>query len=245
MATQTLALVGAAGGVGTTRLALECGATLARTGRDVALFDAAFETQGLASYVPGPIEDDVTALATEEATLESALYEHPIDLPGQLTLCPARAPFERLARAKTAGAAQHFERQLAAASLAHDVVLVDTPPVGSNQSLAAVNAADRRALVTTDAPRGRDALARARERFEDVGAVIDAVIVNHADDEPIPDADAVVPTTDVRAPQDCPASVPPDESFAPAVADVVETVLDTTLDLEFPESGRLASLVDR
>ena len=62
--TQTLALVGAAGGIGTTRLALESGATLARTGRDIAVVDAAFDTQGLARYVEGRIEVDATALAT-------------------------------------------------------------------------------------------------------------------------------------------------------------------------------------
>ena len=245
MATHTLALVGAAGGVGTTRLTFECGATLARTGRDVAIFDAAFETQGLASYLPGSIESDVTALATEEATLESVLYDHPTDLPGRLALCPARAPFERLARGKTAGAAQHFERQLAAASLSHDVVLVDTPPVGSNQSLAAVNAADRRAIVTTDSPRGSDALARARDRFTDIGADVDAVIANRAGSDPRVDADVAVPETDVHAPGECPATVPPDESFAPAVAGVVEAAFETRLDLDFPDGGRLSSLVDR
>mgnify|MGYP006305158561 CR=1 FL=1 len=42
--TQTCALVGAAGGAGTTRLAVEMGATLTRTGRDVAVVDAAYET---------------------------------------------------------------------------------------------------------------------------------------------------------------------------------------------------------
>ena len=62
---RTRTLVGAAGGVGTTRLAVECGATLARTGRDVAAVDA---------------------------ELGAALYERELNVPGRLALCPARAP---------------------------------------------------------------------------------------------------------------------------------------------------------
>lgn len=243
MATQTLAVVGAAGGVGTTRLTLEFGATLSRAGRDVVIFDAAFETQGLQSYLPGAIEHDVTAVVADDASLEDALLDHPADLPGRLALCPARAPFERLARAKTAGAAQRFERQLAAVSLSCDVVLVDTPPIGSNQAVAAVNAADRRTIVTTDSPRGRDALALTRDRFADLGVDATAVIVNRAGDDPLADGDRAVPEADLSDPRAGPACVPPDESFAPAVARAVETGLGTTLDLEFPDGGRFSGLL--
>ena len=242
MGTQILAYVGAAGGVGTTRLAVECGATLARTGRDVAVFDAAFETQGLAAHVRGGIDPDVTTLVTKEVPLDAALYDHAADLPGRLALCPARAPFERLARAKTAGAARQFERQLAAASLSYDVVLVDTPPLGTNQALAAVNAADRIAVVTVDSRRGRDALARTQERLDDVGATADAVIANRSDGA-LEAADAAVPTSDVRNPGDCPACVPPDESFAPAVAAAAERALGAELDIEASEESRIGGLL--
>jgi len=239
MATQTLALVGAAGGAGTTRLTIESGATLARAGYDVALFDAAFETQGMRSYLDGRIEDDVTALLTGDAELGDVLYHHSIDLDGRLAVSPARAPFERLARAKTAGAAERFERQLAATSLSHDVVLIDTPPVGANQALAAVNAADAVAVVTPDSRRGRDALAHTRERFVDIGAEIDTVIANRSEGEELTDVDVHIPETDVTAPGQCPSCVPPDDSFAPAVADALEATLDLDLDLGFAESGRL------
>jgi len=242
MGTQILAAVGAAGGVGTTRLAVECGATIAQTGRDVAIFDAAFETQGLASHVEGEIRPDVTTLVTEEVALEAALYDHPAELPGRLALCPARAPFERLARAKTAGAARQFERQLAAASLSHDVVLVDTPPLGTNQALAAVNAADRIGIVTTDSRRGTDALARTRERLDDVGEAADAVLANRSDGS-LADADATVPESNVTDPGACPACVPADETFAPAVADAAECLLGGALDLEFPDGGRMGGLL--
>ncbi|OYR95948.1 cell division inhibitor, partial [Halorubrum sp. E3] len=46
MQATTLALVGATGGAGTTRTAVELAALGARDGRDVAVVDAAFTTQG-------------------------------------------------------------------------------------------------------------------------------------------------------------------------------------------------------
>lgn len=244
MATGTLALVGAAGGAGTTRLAVECGATLARAGWQVAAFDAAFGTQGLADYAGDRVDADVTALLTEEATLEEALYETPIDVPGRLAICPARAPFERLARAKTAGAAERLEKHVAAAALSHDAVLVDTPPVAANQAVAAVDAVERVAVVTPDTTRGADALARMHGRLADVGASPDAVVANYADDETvIEEVDARVPRAPTTAPGGCPVVVPPDESFAPAVARAAEVALDVSLDLDFPGGGRLGGLV--
>jgi len=241
MPTGTLAMVGAAGGVGTTRLTLECAATLARAGRDVVVFDAAFETQGLAAYLEGRIDADATALVADETDFESALYEYPAELPGRFALCPARAPFERLARAKTAGAARRFEEQLAAASLSYDVVLVDTPPVGANQAVAAVDAADRVAVVTSGDGRGGDALVRMRDRLADVGVGVDTVIANRSDGE-LADADVHVPESELESPGECPACLDPDAAFAPAVAAAIEQALDTTLDLEFPEKGRLDGL---
>ncbi len=246
MGTQTLALVGAAGGAGTTRLAVECGATLARAGRDVAVLDAAFATQGLSDYVGERIDADTTAVATGEADLEAALYGCPVDAPGRLALAPARAPFERLARAKTAGAAERFEKHVAAAALSHDAVIVDTPPVAANQAVAAVTAAERVAVVTPDTPRGGDALARTRGRLADVGADLDAVVANFAGSEAIVrEADARVPESPTSAPAACPACVPPDETFAPAVADATAAALGTPLDLPFPDPGRLDGLLDR
>lgn len=245
MATQTLALVGAAGGAGTTRLAVESGATLTRTGRDVAVFDAAYATQGLSDYVSGRISTDVTTLVTDDGELTDALYPANVETPGRLSLCPAHAPFERLARAKTAGAAERFGKQLAAAALSHDVVIVDTPPIAANQAVAAVDAADRVAAVTPDSARGSDALARLRASLTDVGATADTVVANFADDRSIAGADAYVPTSDVVDPGSAPVCLSPDETFAPAVAAMAATALDTPFDLEFPTSGRLDDLLDR
>lgn len=238
--TRIVAVVGTAGGVGTTRLTVECGATLAREGHDVAIFDAALATQGLRSYAETEISPDVTALMTDDAALGDVLYELPVDLPGEVVLAPARAPFARLARAQTAGAAQHLERQLAAASLSHDVVLVDTPPLDGNQAVAAVNAAERVALVTPDTLRGRDALALAHGRLDDIGESADLVVRNRATGTL--SEGLAVPESDVTTATEAPVCANPDETFAPAVAEVVEALLDVSLDIDFPTSSRLGGL---
>jgi cellulose biosynthesis protein BcsQ len=235
----TLALVGVTGGAGTTRLTVEFGATLARAGSDVALFDAAFATQGLANHVPGRLEPDCTALLTDpEATLASGLVDHPADLPGRLAVCPARAPFERLARAKTPEAAQRFERVLGTARDRFDHVLVDTPPVASNPAVAAVSTADRVALVAPASTHGADHLPRMRDRLRDVDAPTDRLVGNRAGGEDVlPGADVTIPESDVTRAADVPACLDPDTEFAPAVARAVETCLGTSLDLSFPDES--------
>ena len=169
MGHDSLALVGAAGGVGTTRLTLEAGTLLARDGRDVAVLDAAYATQGLADLTPGRLEPDMTALCLDDTPLETALRDRSLDGAGRLAVCPARAPFERLARAKTPEAAEAFEDRIAEAARAFDHVLVDVPPVAANQAVAAVSAADAVAVVA-DAARADDAVPRARDR---VGTVLE------------------------------------------------------------------------
>lgn len=241
--TQKLALVGAAGGAGTTRLAVEMGATLTRTGQDVAVVDAAYETQGLADYVD-TVEADMTELVTDGAPLDSVVQPAALETPGHLSLCPSRAPFERLARAKTAGAAEKLEKQIAAIALSHDVVIADTPPVATNQAVAAVSAADRIVAVTPDSARGEDALARLSGRVRDVGESIDAVVANFADAAPqVTDADTRVPETETTAPSQCPTCLDDGTAFAPAVAAATEIALDTTVALDFETSGRLDGLL--
>jgi cellulose biosynthesis protein BcsQ len=241
--TQTCALVGAAGGAGTTRLAVEMGATLTRTGRDVAVVDAAYETQGLADYVEGRIAADVTELVTENATLDSVVHPVGLDTPGQLSLCPARAPFERLARAKTAGGAEKLEKQIAAIALSHDVVLVDTPPLASNQAVAAVNAVDRIAVVTPDSERGEDALARLTGRLSDVGESADAVVGNFSEESRVvADADARVPESEVRAPSEAPASLDGAESFRRGIVVATDAALGADFDIDADNGGRLGGI---
>ena len=242
----TLALVGATGGAGTTRLTVEFGATLARAGRDVALFDAAFATQGLAAHVPGRIDPDLTALLTDvRGEASAAFVDHPAAVEGRLAVCPARAPFERLARAKTAEAARQFETMLASAAERFDHVLVDTPPVAANQAVAAVTTADRVGLVTPATAHGADHLPRQRDRLRDLDAPADVVIANRAGEAtPLDGADVAVPESEATAVPDLPASLDPDTPFASAVAAAVESALDTTLDLAVPENGVLDRYTD-
>jgi cellulose biosynthesis protein BcsQ len=243
--TGVSALVGAVGGAGTTRLALEFGATLARDGRSVLVVDAAYATQGLSTAVPGRIEADVTAVVTEDRPLEAATYSLDVDWgepddPGTIAVAPVRAPFERFSRAKTSDRARRLASRLAAATEEYDHVLVDVAPVAANQAVAAVTAADRVVLVVPDSQRGADAIPRMRDRLVDVDAAVDAVVTNRATDSPwIDEADAAVPESETTALPDAPVAVAPSE-FATAVGTAAETTFGVELDLVEPESSSLA-----
>jgi len=238
----TLALAGATGGAGTTRLTVELGATLARDGRSVALLDAAYATQGLAQYVPGRIDPDITALAVGDGPPESGLVALDVETPGRLVACPAAAPFERLARAKTPEAARRLEALVDEAASEFDHVVVDVPPVAANQAVAAVTAADRVAPVAPGSQRGADALTRLRDRLADVGVEPAATLANGATGaNPVPGATVSVPRSDVTVPDECPVCLSPDESFAPAVAAAAEATLGVDFDLSFSEDGTLDS----
>ena len=223
----TFSLVGAVGGAGTTRLTVECAAALAREDRDVAVLDAAYATQGLADHLPGRIDPDITACCTEERPLEEGLVTLPLDAPGRVACLPAYAPFERVARAKTAEAAQRLES------------LVDTPPVAANQAVGAVTTADRVALVTPDSRRGADALPRAADRLRDLGVVPDHEVANAgtgAGDGTVDRADRTVPVSETATPESAPA-YPDGGAFAAAVADLVSATL--SVDVEPPSEGGL------
>jgi cellulose biosynthesis protein BcsQ len=231
------ALVGTTGGAGTTRLSVELGALLAADDRSVAVLDAAFATQGLADYLSGRLDPDLTALVTDrrDAPLADGLVDVPFDVDaGRLACCPAAAPFERLARAKTPDAAQAFESRIVAAAETFDHVLVDTPPVAANQSVAAVNVADHTVLVTPATTRGRDAVQRMRGRIDDVGGRVDAVVATRGD---LSVADAAVPET-TSAVTEAPTCLT-ERSMAAAVADVADAVFGVD-----PSSGEGRGLFD-
>ncbi|WP_435146532.1 AAA family ATPase [Halobaculum sp. P14] len=252
---RTVALVGAAGGVGTTRTAVECAAMLARDGFDAAVVDAAYATQGLSEYVPGRIDPDVTALCLDpDRSVVDGLVEVPLAgagadadssrsdgdaTPGRVAVAPALAPFERVARAKTVEAAQALEARIEELNARFDAVLVDVPPVAANQSVAAVTAADTVAVVTSADTHGADAARRMTDRLIDVGASPDHVV---AVGGALADADAAIPTgpTEVAAAPACLG----DDAFAAGVADATRTVCDLPLDVEFDERGALNRLVD-
>ena len=270
MQTTTLALVGATGGAGTTRTAVELATMGARDGRDVAVVDAAFTTQGLSEYVAGRIDPDLTALLTEDpdAALSAAAYpitgtragerrrngegvgadDGGTDLPGRLDAVPARAPFERVARAKTAEAGRKLERRIDEAATTYDAVIVDAAPVGSNEAVAAATSVDRTVAVRPATAHGRDATQRLRGRIADVGAGLDATLAversGAGDSDGAGDGgeenggDAGV----VRLPETEPAvaaapTAVGNHAYARAVATAYEVAFDTSLGVEFPDAG--------
>ncbi|WP_330631469.1 AAA family ATPase [Halocatena halophila] len=199
---DSLALVGAAGGVGTTRTTLELGATLTRAELSVIILDGAYTTQGLADHVSGSIGPDMMAVSCDEATLPEGLIE--IDTAaGTLSVCPAFGPFDRLAQAKAPTNARRFGELIESATSESDVVLVDCPPVGANQAIAAVTTAEQVLVVT---PAGRPASRlRAIERLADLGVTDPRVVVTgeHTDDTlcvgpPTETDPAVTPTADAE-----------------------------------------------
>lgn len=248
---STAAVVGACGGAGATRLTVEMAATLARAGRHVAVVDVATASQGLAGYVPGRIDPDLTAaLLADDPALDDALV--PLDLPvdGSVAAAPVRAPFERFARAQTAGAARTLADLLLDAADRFDHVLVDAPPVATNLAVAATTAADRVTVVAPPGERGADAVQRVRARLADVGAPAPTLVGNDGatgagrdgDGDDYLDPDATVPTSDLRTPSRAPATVAPDATFAPGVAAAAELTTGRELDLSFPESGLLGGI---
>ncbi|WP_117593389.1 MinD/ParA family ATP-binding protein [Haloprofundus halophilus] len=236
--TVSAALVGATGGAGTTRTTLELAATLANDGRDVTILDAAFATQGLADYLDGRLDTDMTTLLVEpETPLEAGLVDVPLPdaVAGRVACVPASAPFERFARAKTAEAARRFETRVTEAADAFDHVLLDVPPVAANQSIAAADAAQRVVTVTPATDRGAEANRRIRDRLADLGIESHATIATRGRFEA---ADAFVPATDASFP----ASLDASGEFAPTVAHAAEVVVATELDLEFEEQSVLAGV---
>ncbi|MFB6222696.1 MAG: ParA family protein [Haloarcula sp.] len=238
MGVSTFAFVGCTGGAGTTRLTVETAATLARGGRSVAVVDTAFGTQGLATYVEGRLDADVTAVAVNDVPVEEALFDLDTDADGQIALCPAHAPFERLARAKTAESAQALERAIEDLAGRFDHVLLDVPPVAANQAVAAATTAQRRAFVVPASDRGSDLLPRQQGRLRDIGAPASAVVatrVHNEDGKSIEDASHTVPHIDPGSPK--PLATDPDTDVAPTVAAMTEDLLNVDLDLTFEEDG--------
>lgn len=257
MQATTLALVGATGGAGTTRTAVELATVGARGGRDVGVVDAAFATQGLSEYVHGRIGTDLTTLLTDEAGASLSAATFPIAvggrsdgrgtdaelLPGRADVVPARAPFERVARAKTSEAARKLERRVDEAATAYDAVVVDASPVASNEAVAAVTAADVVAAVRPATPHGRDALQRLHGRIADVGTSVDATVavsrgidVGTDDARPSDDADVLLPETDPSVTA-APVTATGDGDYSRAVADAYARLFDTTLEVDLSEEG--------
>lgn len=242
---KTAAFVGCAGGAGTTRLTIEAAATLARAGHAAAVIDLDFATQGLAAYVPGDVHPDATALLTDDVAPHRALADLAPDSAGRLAVCPASAPFARVAEAKTPAAAKRVASVVADLLLDLDYVLFDVPPVVENQAIAGVTVADRVAGVIPPTERGVDALARERGRLADVDSGIDLVVANHATPETAPpDADVAIPVGAFDGP-DAVCLHGTGTAFAPAVAALVEDLFEIDLPIEFERTGVVDRVRDR
>lgn len=232
MATDATALVGATGGAGTTRLSLELAGLLAGEGADVAVLDAAYATQGLADHLSGRIEPDITTLVTEERSLEEGLVELDTAGEGTVELAPAHAPFERFARAKTPETAERFESLVETARERADHVLLDVPPVAANQAVAAVNAADRTALVAPGTTRGADGVARMRDRLADIGVEVDSVVATRTDEAAF--ADTAVPE-DGTPPGETPVADDGEGAFTAGVAAALDEVCGIEIERTFDD----------
>lgn len=233
---SSVALVGAVGGAGTTRTCLEFGSMLARDGRSVVILDAAYATQGLSDHVSDRITRDMTALVLDDVPFASGLID--FDLPegsGRLACCPAHAPFERLARAKTPDAARRFEERITEALRSFDHVLIDTPPVAANQAIAAVTGVERVVLIAPASQRGTDGIARACDRLTDIGVTTFWTVRTNATEEMDTDSDCLLPIPQETDPHSDAilTAIHEDDSYTVAVADAVETVLNVDLGVEF------------
>ena len=244
------AFVGATGGAGTTRTTVEVASTLAADGRSVAVLDAAFATQGLADYVGGRIDPDITRLLVEgdgesggggdaAPDLAAGLYEFDAgDIPGEVAVCPAYAPFTRLARAKSTAAAERFELLVGTAAGRFDHVLVDVPPIAANQAVAAVHAADTVAVVAPASPRGAEGIQRCHERLADVGSGASLVVSTRGELET---ADIAVPEPDADGAGSAPACLG-GGAFGAAIERVAAAVTGRTLAAGEDDSGLLETV---
>lgn len=215
---------------------------LARDGRDALVIDAAFATQGLSEHVSGRIDPDATALVTDatDAALSAAVHEPAAGegLAGRLGLLPARAPFERLARAETVAAARELEGRIGAAADRFDAVLVDVPPVASNAAVAAATTTDRTALVCPASRHGQDALQRVRGRLCDLGTTVDATISIRGS---VPAADVALPETE-PALAAVPVAADGVGEYARAVAELAETLTGEPVGVTFEDGRTLGRL---
>lgn len=253
MAVESVAFVGVVGGAGTTRSALELAAILARAGRSALLLDLDFATQGLSRFVDERLDPDATQLlADPDVALESAVNDvaletserasmveqeslsvqaggSPAEGQGRLGIVPAFAPFAAVARAKTPAAGARVDDRIQDAAESFDHVLLDVPPVVSNQAVGAVTAADRVVGVIPPTERGLDSLQRERGRVADVDSAVDQVLAVDAE-EPLPaDVDLAVPALPDSAPAYRPASIHTSGAFTDGLAHVAASLFDVDL----------------
>lgn len=230
MTADSVAFVGVVGGVGTTRTVLELAGALAGDGREALVFDLDFPTEGLSRFVDDRIETDTAAILTDPTTeLTAAVHDVPVAGEGRLGVVPAFAPLTTLGDAMAPDAGERVGDRLEAAGKSFDHVLLDVPPVVTNQAIGGVVAADRSVAVVSPTDRGMDALPRERGRLADLGTEFDSVLaVGDADGMP-PDVDAAIPAIPEGISGHRPASLETTGQFADAVRAVAEELFSVSL----------------
>lgn len=231
MAVSHVAVVGVAGGAGTTRTVLELAAVLARGGQSALVFDLDFATQGLERFVHDSLDPDAARLLADPGIeLAEAVNDIEVEGPGRLGLVPAFAPFSTIAEAKAPEAGARVGTRLREAAETVDHVLLDVPPVVSNQAVGGVTAAERVVATIPPSERGVDALQREKGRLADVGTGFDAVLaVDSSPAEAPPDATATIPHLPSEAPPYQPVALNGDGQYTAAVSAVAADLFDVDL----------------
>jgi Flp pilus assembly CpaE family ATPase len=135
-----VACVGATGGVGTTRTAVELARLAMAHDRSPLLVDTAVATQGLARLLPTtPGVDLCGALSDTDAVDLDAIA---VELPSELRIVAVDAPLCSVTTALTAEAAATLTDAIAHAAETHPLVIVDVPPVATNLAIAGLISAD-------------------------------------------------------------------------------------------------------
>lgn len=228
---ESVAFVGVVGGAGTTRSVLELAGVLARGGRSALVVDLDLATQGLERFVEDRIDPDAASLLADPAVdLEDAVHDWPVDGPGRLGVIPAFAPIAELAQAKTRAAGRRVGDRIEAAAETFDHVLLDVPPIASNQAVGAVHSAEAVAAVIPPDDRGVDSLQRTRGRIEDVETDLDHVVAVGTDPDGAPaDADLAIPRLPTNDPPYRPLTLETSGGFTAQVAAVADALFEVAV----------------
>lgn len=203
-----LALVGAAGGAGTTRLAVETAGRITARGETAVLVDTDFATQGLAEYVPGQFPTDIVGALCDQRPIETVTSPLSVDHTPPPQAAPSFAGLSRVATALETDAAAHLSEELSALTDTYEHVLVDTPMPVTNPAIAAVAAADTVGVVFPRSVRGIESLHRTAGFLNDID-VAAGVQLSNACRQPSPPedpADIAVPELDRVPPRDAPTT---------------------------------------
>lgn len=204
-----ISLVGATGGAGTTRIAVETAGRMAASGDDVLLVDVDFATQGLAEYVPGGLETDLVGAICEKRSLTEATYPLETEQTPQPQAAPSYAGLSRVATAMQPDRAEFLSDELSASGDSFDHVVIDTPTPVTNPAIAAATVADTIGVVFPPSPRGIEGLHRTDGFLHDIDAGGAIYISNEGIQTPSVEdpADVSIPELETVPPRAAPTTI--------------------------------------